>query len=388
MKNKPDTTPEATLEHYVEFHDFAPVGCFTLARDGIISQINIAGAALIGLDRSKLVGRQFTKFVSAEYQPALDVFLAQVFERKSKQECVTVLQQRATSPKLFVQINAITNKSGHDCFMVVIDITERVRLEKALREKDYLLSESQRFAHIGSWSMAVNKNNIRWTDETYRIYGVTPDTFVPTTGNLISLIHPKDQAAMQEWIRACVAGEHPEDLKFRAVRPDGSVRSLRGQGDLQCAPDGTPLLIIGTVQDITGYKLIYEKIRQDEMRYRKLFQSAGDYALLMEMDESVGPVIVDANDAAFERHGYKRDEMIGKPITLVDKKIPLDRMGEVARQLELDKPLQFETEHTCKDGSIFTVEVTLRLIEYEGRKLFFSIERDIAKRKHVEMVRE
>ena len=284
MINKPDTPSPGAVERYVEFYDSAPVGYFTLAQDGAISDMNFAGAALIGLDRSKLTGRHFTKFVAIGSQPDFDAFLARVFESKTKQECETVLQKRIGSPQIFVHVKAISTKSGQDCNLVVFDITDRVVMQKALHEKDYLLSESQRLAHIGSWSMEVGKNNIRWTDETYRIYGVTPETFVPTKENLISLIYSKDQPAMREWIRACLAGEQPSELEFRVVMQDGNIRTVRGNGDLQYAPDGTPVRIIGTVQDITERKRVEEALREQEEFFHMIAESVDDFIAVLDLE--------------------------------------------------------------------------------------------------------
>ena len=56
----------------------------------------------------------------------------------------------------------------------------RKQAERHLREKEYLLSQSQRIAKIGSWSMDLATKHVNWTDETYRLYGVSPKTFVPS----------------------------------------------------------------------------------------------------------------------------------------------------------------------------------------------------------------
>ncbi|MGA8862497.1 MAG: diguanylate cyclase [Gallionella sp.] len=272
------------MERYVEFYDFAPVGYFTLARDSAISEMNFAGAALIGLDRSKLAGRQFTDFVAIGHQQEFAAFLTRLFESKIKQECDTVLQKMIGSPQIFVHVKAISTKSGEHCNLVVFDITERVLMQKALHEKDYLLSESQRLARIGSWSMEVDKNNIRWTDETYRIYGVTPETFVPTKENLISLVYSRDQPAMREWIRACLAGEQPDDLEIRVARADGSIRMIRANGDLQYAADGAPLRIIGSVQDITEHKRVVEALREQEEFFRMIAEGVEDYIAVLDLE--------------------------------------------------------------------------------------------------------
>ncbi|MDZ4403445.1 PAS domain S-box protein [Prosthecobacter sp.] len=141
------------------------------------------------------------------------------------------------------------------------DITDRRLMEEALRENGRLLSESQRIAHIGGWSWDM-KGIIHWTDETYRIYGVPPETFTPTIDSWINLVHPDDRSEMQRWLAACKAGEKPADLEFRAVRPDGSVRWLKGCGELICNITGSSPCMTGIVQDITERKRAEEEIRQ------------------------------------------------------------------------------------------------------------------------------
>src|SRR5665647_1113557 len=61
---------EVTLEKYTDLYDFAPVGYFTLAADGNIQLVNLTGASLLGIERSRLVGRSFGLLVVAELRPA------------------------------------------------------------------------------------------------------------------------------------------------------------------------------------------------------------------------------------------------------------------------------------------------------------------------------
>ncbi|MCF7821155.1 MAG: PAS domain-containing protein, partial [Mariprofundaceae bacterium] len=124
-----------------------------------------------------------------------------------------------------------------------------------------------------------------------------------------------------------------------------------------------------------------ERLMLDKRYYQTLFQGVTDYVLLLEAQEAGVVLIVDANDAAFEKHGYTREEMIGQPITFVDKAMPPEKGRELLPRIESGELFCFETEHTCKDGSTFAVEVTSRLVEYEGRRLFFSVEHDITERK-------
>ncbi|MFH0871337.1 MAG: PAS domain-containing protein, partial [bacterium] len=78
---------EALLAQYTDLYDFAPVGYFTLDRDGTIRQVNLTGARLLGVERSGLVNRRFGLFVSADSRPAFNAFLKKVFESQAKETC-------------------------------------------------------------------------------------------------------------------------------------------------------------------------------------------------------------------------------------------------------------------------------------------------------------
>lgn len=143
----------------------------------------------------------------------------------------------------------------------VMDITERKRTEDALRKKERLLSESQRLGHIGSFLFDM-KGPIQWSDELYRLYGVSPDTFTPTAESFLSLIHPEDRASMEIWIAACVAGEMPDALDFRIIFPDGTIHFIRGFGEAVFDDKNRLLYLAGLAQDITERKHAEQKLQR------------------------------------------------------------------------------------------------------------------------------
>ena len=140
------------------------------------------------------------------------------------------------------------------------ELAGRGKAEEELRAKEYILSESQRIAHVGSWSWDLATGALTWTPETYRLHGVSPDTFVPSGETLLGLIHPDDRAAMQTWIGACLAGEEPPDLEFRVNLRDGSVRYILGRGHLVHDAENKPIRMVGIAQDITERKQAEERI--------------------------------------------------------------------------------------------------------------------------------
>jgi PAS domain S-box-containing protein len=134
---------ETVLDTYTDLYDFAPVGYVTLDRDGVLLAANLNGATLLGVDRSRLIGRRFEPFVADESRPCFTPFLGKVFAGKSKESCEVALAKEGTH-RLFVQIEALACTSGDECRVAIIDITQRRRAEDALAEKRRELEELNR----------------------------------------------------------------------------------------------------------------------------------------------------------------------------------------------------------------------------------------------------
>jgi len=127
------TELEMGLERYADLYDFAPMGYLTLARDGAIQDVNLTGARLLGMVRSRVVGARFGLFVSPEDRPAFNVLLENVFSGSARQVCDLKICPEASAP-LWVHFEAVlSNDSGRTCRALMIDTTERRRLQETLR---------------------------------------------------------------------------------------------------------------------------------------------------------------------------------------------------------------------------------------------------------------
>jgi two-component system, cell cycle sensor histidine kinase and response regulator CckA len=122
-------TVESSLEKYSDLYDFAPVGYLTLDREGTIQEVNLAGAGLLGIDRSRLLKRRFQPYVTPTDLPVFHTFLKTVFQSKTKESCDLTLLH-ATRPSTAVRIEATLAASGRECRAVLTDMTERKRAEE------------------------------------------------------------------------------------------------------------------------------------------------------------------------------------------------------------------------------------------------------------------
>lgn len=131
---------ETVLEKYTDLYDFAPIGYLSLDRTGIIRNVNIACASLLGIERSRLSGRSFNLFVTDEYRHMFSEFIAEVFASQTKQSCQVKLSPE-NNETLFAQLEGISLASGLECRIAVMDVTERRRSEEALTENRRELSD-------------------------------------------------------------------------------------------------------------------------------------------------------------------------------------------------------------------------------------------------------
>ena len=152
------------------------------------------------------------------------------------------------------------------------DITERMRAEEALKESRSLLEESQRIAHVGSWSWDIETNEAFWTDEMYRILGRRPQEFQPKYAELVARVHPEDAECLPILKLKTLETYAEEEFECRVVRPDGTARWVYLTGRLFRDVDGKPVRMIGVMQDNTERKWAEKEIAKHQEHLEELVE--------------------------------------------------------------------------------------------------------------------
>ena len=157
--------------------------------------------------------------------------------------------------------------------------------------------------------------------------------------------------------------------------------------------DGKRYVVVA-LKDITERKRMEEELRrhtehleelvaartgellQSEARYRSLYHTIADGIFVMGADGRID----DVNDSACAQLGYRREELIGMPVSAISAR-PDFNLGEIVDRLRAADSLSYETSHRRKDGAIIPVELSVTLIEYRGRPAVLGVARDITERK-------
>ncbi|WP_232676745.1 response regulator [Nocardioides sp. R-C-SC26] len=154
--------------------------------------------------------------------------------------------------------------------------TERRALHEALRDREHQLIQAQTIAHIGSWWWEVGNDVVWWSDELYRIYGLSAGEFEPTYEGFLACVHPDDRALVHASVEQAFIEGPDLAWEARIVRPNGDVRWVRGLGLVECDESGAPARISGTAQDITDTRLAADAADAANRRLSLLQQLADD----------------------------------------------------------------------------------------------------------------
>jgi PAS domain S-box-containing protein len=156
-------------------------------------------------------------------------------------------------------------------FGTVQDITELKRAEEAryalsrdLQESKAWLEEAQRVAQVGYWVWDLETNRVDWSDETYRIFGLTPQKDNIDLAIVREMIHPEDREHVFRTAEEAIRSGARADCEHRLLRPSGEMRIVHSLGDLKKDSSGRTYQMFGTTQDITDRKRAEQALQRSQ----------------------------------------------------------------------------------------------------------------------------
>ncbi len=174
--------------------------------------------------------------------------------------------------------------SGHKCFfrdrecMVIdsFDVTEREETLQQLKDSQEKLITAQKIALLGYWKLNLKDFRIFWSDEIYKIAGLKQGAYEPAFDDLLGLIHPGDKENYYKNREETYNKLLDHEAEYRIVLPDGTIKWIHEKGKFVKDEEGNPVVLEGTVQDITQKKLLELSLEESNLRYQMVSKATSD----------------------------------------------------------------------------------------------------------------
>ena len=384
---------EVANDKYIRLYDLAPSGYFTLSRNGEIIEFNLAGALMLGKDRSHLINNHFHFFISKDTQDVFKLFLEKSFKNNTKESCEVTLTTSGNQP-VYVHLSGIVTESMGQCFVTVVDITERRQQELKIIELNTNLEQTvyRRTAQYQEALSRLEKIADRVPGVVYQfqlnpdgsscfpfasygihdIYRVSPDEVIHDASAVFTRLHPDDFDGVVASIQTSAKNNTIWQHEYRVKFDDGTVRWLSGNALPQANEDGT-ILWHGFITDITERRQTQEDLDESNEKYRGLSEASFEAIFFSENGRCI-----EQNMAAEIMFGYTNEEALGRYGT--------DWIAPEYREMVMNNMLSgledpYEAFALRKDGTTFPCMLRGRRMYYKGRNVRVTSLTDITQQK-------
>lgn len=139
---------------------------------------------------------------------------------------------------------------------------EQRQLAGMLEAERARLVAAQRVAKVGSWETDLSTMALIWSEETYRIFEVDPEDFMPTHQQFLQRVHPEDRRMVDEALVQSLSSPASNAIEHRLLMQDGRIKFVEEHWQIVLDAEGQPLKAIGTCQDITQHKTDEHRIKR------------------------------------------------------------------------------------------------------------------------------
>ncbi|HXZ67014.1 MAG TPA: PAS domain-containing protein [Alphaproteobacteria bacterium] len=230
----------------------------------------------------------------------------------------------------------------------------------ALSASEASLKHAQQVGNMGSWDWNILTNDLAWSDQIYRIFGLAPQEFGASYPAFLECVHPDDRSRVEDAVRKALEGEAPYSIRHRIVLRDGSIRFVHEQGEVSRDTSGRPVHMVGTAQDVTEQVNLETSLRD----MRRNLEDAQRLADIGSWEWNLARNEMVCSKQLYRIYGLEPKEGPTPLETFIERAHPEDRAfvdETVAQALRDKKPFAVDHRILRPDGTERTVHVQLQI---------------------------
>ncbi len=358
---------------YFASHPQTVLECIALVK---IVDVNKATLNLFGANAKADLLQNLSQIIDDDSAQLFQNELISIAQGKSHFEWEGV-NQTLDGRKIIVRLNLSAMPGYEDSMSKVIismvDITAHMHAEKAVRESERSLRESQMIAGLGSYVIDISSEIWTSTDILNRIFGID-ESYTRSVESWTALIHPDWRQEMSDYFANEVSGNHIRfDKEYKIVRKnDGAERWVHGLGELEFDSHNQPVKMRGTIQDITERKQAEEALEQRARELQTLYETSMDVNSQASLDTLLSSIVeraaslLDTSSGGLylmEPHGQSLKLVVGHnlPKEFIGAELMLGEglSGQVAQS---GKPIMLEDYQTWPDRAGIYKNIVFRRV--------------------------
>lgn len=279
----------------------------------------------------------------------------------------------------------------HDVGGVVltfVDINDIKRKEEELKQKTNELSEAQKIAKLGNWTLNIETNEVTWSEELYRMMGFDPQLPPPSLDEQEKIFTPVCWKRLSEAIEKTIREGTYYELELETIKKDGSTGWIWARGYASKNSDGEIKYLHGVAQDIFLRKQLNEKLKREQRFANKIAELSPTGIFIYDLEKNTADYL---NDQCQHIMGFTKSEFKAMSVDEFMSLIHPDDLNNV--QLTMQKvtsgdeycSVNYRLRH--KNGKwvwCYAVNSPFNIDEYGKVKSFISVFIDVTEQKHIE----
>ncbi len=219
-------------------------------------------------------------FNKKSFETVTSELVAIANNEKSFSEETELLDSKGNLLNVIIQFNVIQDYKK--VILVITDITEIRKTEKALKESEQNLKNAQEIAKIGSWEYNPQTDKTTWSENMYKLFNRDISIGEPKGKDFTDYIHPNDIKRVTSAYKNVLSSLKPEKLDFRTKPKNGNIHWFDLIIDLKINTLEKFVSLAGTMMDITDRKHAEQELKESREKYKTIFENAATSIILVD----------------------------------------------------------------------------------------------------------